>query len=140
VAEHRPVSLERGKRQTAWARTLAIRELLPPGSWWDDVYLVASEAPYGAGQGTVAVLNRIVGAVAAGLPARLRAPERCWVVRPDEWKNWLGIQGKPTSEDLRRLPVVGFSPSLPGSQDARDALCLACFARELNERAVRASA
>jgi hypothetical protein len=136
--------------KTAWERTLNVREKLRDYShlgWWDDVYLVAIEAPYGRGQaGTQAVLNRVVGAVAASLPARLRTPERCWVVRPDEWKQGLGLKAKPTAEDMRRLTEgkERLWTSLPdvydeaGRQNGRDAYCLAMWARDTNARAVAA--
>jgi hypothetical protein len=143
VATHLPVELERDRRATSWERTLALPELMPPSSWWEDVYLVCIEAPYGAGTGTVAVLNRVVGALAARLPPLLRVPERCWLVRPDEWKRGLGLRvdGKPSPEDLERLPLILWSNrEPPRTQDARDALCLAYYARELNMEAVRRSA
>jgi hypothetical protein len=136
---HRRVDLEAvGKRSTSWERTLALPRLMPNAGWWDDVYLVAIEAPYGPGTGTVAILNRIVGALIAGLPPRLRAPERCWVVRPDEWKGELGLRGKPTTDDLERvgLVIIGTGPE---TQDARDAACLAYYAREVNARALGAA-
>jgi hypothetical protein len=138
----------------AWERTLSVRELLLPfgpltrvdhDSWWDDVYLVAIEAPYGRGQaGTQAVLNRGVGAVAASLPARLRTPERCWVVRPDEWKKGLGLKAKATPADMARLfpgwMIAGGVGDMfwPPDQNVRDAYCLAMFARDTNAKAVAA--
>ncbi len=145
----------------AWARTLGIRGALPDvrigwprghGGWWEDVYLVAIEAPYGRGQpGTSAILNRVVGAVAASLPAHLRAPERCWIVRPDEWKNGLGLKGKPTWGDIDALigetfawtnhvgllsELVTRTYSQGIVQNARDAYCLAMFARDQNAAAI----
>jgi hypothetical protein len=137
-AVHYRVNLEQDRRSSSWERTLLLPSLMPPGSWWDMVYLVAIEAPYGAGTGTIAILNRIVGAVAASLPAALQRPERCWVVRPDEWKRELGIAGKPTDRDLERLGLAMASPE-PTTQDARDAACLAYFARETNARAISAA-
>jgi hypothetical protein len=142
VATHRRVSLEAaGKTSTAWERTLLLPALMPRSSWWDDVYLVAIEAPYGVGPGTVAVLNRVVGAIAASLPARLRVPERCWIVRPDEWKQWLGVpaSAKPTADDVYRLGLR-LTGDWPDTQDARDALCVAYWAREINASALAASA
>jgi hypothetical protein len=138
--------------KTAWERTLNVRGALIPGCWgrelaessfWDDVYLVAIEAPMGFRSNT---LDRVVGAVAASLPARLRTPERCWVVRPDEWKKGLGLRAKPTAEDMRRLTdgKERFWTSLPdvydeaGRQNGRDAYCLAMWARDTNARAVAA--
>jgi hypothetical protein len=142
LATHLVVSLEpAGKTASAWERTLLLPSLMPPSEWWDDVYLLAIEAPYGPGTGTVAILNRIVGAIAARLPPTLRVPERCWIVRPDEWKTRLNIQGKPSEQDMLRLPLILWTNRpAPATQDARDALCLAYFARETNEQALRASA
>jgi len=127
-----------GKRATSWERTLALPALIPAEPWWDDVYLVAIEAPYGLGTGTVAILNRIVGAVVASLPRRLQRPERCWVVRPDEWKGSLGLHGKPTEHDVGALGLE-LAGEHAQTQDARDAACLAYFAREVLARAVSAA-
>jgi len=138
---HLRVDLEQaGKRSTAWQRTLALPRLMPGATWWDDVYLVAIEAPYGTGTGTVAILNRVVGALIAGLPPRLRAPERCWLVRPDEWKSWLRLnpRTKPSPELILELGLELEGP-YSGSQDARDATCVAYYARETNARAVSAA-
>lgn len=135
--------------KTAWERTLGVHLLLSPGgTWWDDVYLVAIEAPMGFRSN---VLDRVVGAVAASLPARLRTPERCWVVRPDEWKQGLGLKGKPTKHDVGRLAgadAIGCIQPGDGTrrvllddaavQNARDAYCLAMWARDTNARAVAA--
>lgn len=127
----------------SWERTLQIRDEMPSESWWDDVYLVAIEAPYGTGQpGTTAILNRVVGAILACLPSRLLWPHHCWIVRPDEWKSELGIRmsAKPTDEDVRRFLSKDHTRSEQGwSQNARDALCLALYARMVNQRAVELS-
>lgn len=137
----------------AWERTLRVRWVMydfPGGGyWWEGVHLVAIEAPYGRGQaGTNALLNRVVGAVAASLPAHLRDPARCWVVRPDEWKAGLGLKGKPTGFDLVQLTqgdlaiITPQTEPLPDMlsaewQNARDAYCLALFARGELERGVQ---
>jgi len=140
LASHERIDLEAvGKRATAWERTLALPSLMPPASWWDDVYLVAIEAPYGAGTGTVAVLNRVLGAVAASLPAPLQRVERAWIVRPDEWKSRLGLNRKPSADDVAALGLL-LSGELAGTQDARDALCVAFYARELNAQGLASSA
>jgi hypothetical protein len=131
-ASHERISLEAvGKRATAWERTLALPALMPQASWWDDVYLVALEAPYGPGTGTIAILNRVLGAVAASLPAALQRPERAWIVCPDEWKGRLGLRAKPSRDDIARLGLV-LHGEHADTQDARDALCVAYWARELN--------
>lgn len=132
----------------AWERTLSIRSsllkamLLDWGhsSWWDDVYLVAIEAPMGHGSNK---LDRVLGAIAASLPEPLRRPERCWVVRASEWKHGLGLKGKPTAEDLERLcgtawPFTGSEYREPASEHARDAYCLALWARDTLAAASRA--
>lgn len=133
----------------AWARTLTLRDSLPgplTSDFFEDVYLVAIEAPYGRGQaGTLAVLNRVVGVVAASLPRRLRVPERCWLVAPHEWKNGLGLKGKPSDADVDRLaPGWTFTSGtcVRGEpdpwQNARDAYCLALWARTENAKGVAA--
>ena len=142
--------------RNAWGRTLGVRwnmrdrALSAVGAFWDDVYLVALEAPYGHGSD---LLNRVVGAVAASLPAALRSPERCWIVRPDEWKHGLGLKEKPSWGDLFML--LGYYPDIHGTsyarlqkqftyvdeieQHARDAYCLALWAREENRKGVAAA-
>jgi hypothetical protein len=132
LATHMRISLEQAsKRASAWERTLGLPALMPEASWWDDVYLVAIEAPYGASTGGVAVLNRVVGAIVASLPRALQRPERVWAVRPDEWKTRLGLKAKPSADDIARLGLRMLGEHAD-TQDARDALCLAYFARELN--------
>jgi len=122
----------------AWTRTLTIGNLRADGVTFDDVYLVAIEAPYGRGQsGTLAILNRVVGAIAAVLPPRLRTPSTCWIVRPDEWKNGLGLKAKPTAEDVARLLEPASSwEQIPDDQNARDAACLALWARDTNAKGI----
>ena len=143
LATHLGVELERDRRATSWERTLRLPELMPRAEWWEDVYLVCLEAPYGAGTGTVAILNRVLGATMARLPLELRGSGCVWLVRPDEWKRGLGLRvdGKPSATDMERLPLILWSNrEPPRTQDARDALCLAYYARELNMQAVRRSA
>ena len=134
-AIHTRISLERDKRAKAWDRTLLVPELMPKAGYWDDVYLVAIEIPFGAGTGAVAGINRVVGAVAASLPAQLREPYRCWAVRPGEWRTWLGLHGKPDVQLIEQLGLVLEGP-YAASQDARDALCIAYYARETNAAAL----
>jgi hypothetical protein len=127
--------------KTAWDRTLTIGNLRADGLTFDDVYLVAIEAPYGRGQaGTQAILNRVVGAVAAVLPPRLRTPSTCWIVRPDEWKNGLGLKVKPTAQNVARfLEPVNPWEQIPDDQNARDAACLALWARDVNAQGIAAA-
>lgn len=122
----------------AWARTLEIGELRHDTLTFEDVYLVAIEAPYGRGRaGATSLLNRVVGAIAASLPKQLRTPERCWIVRPDEWKRGLGLPAKPTADDVARLlkPLHAWE-TIPDDQNARDAACLALWARNENARGI----
>lgn len=130
----------------AWERTLSLPARMPGDSWYDErgVFLVAVEAPYGRGQaGTNALLNRVVGAVAASLPAHLRDPARCWLVAPHEWKAGLGLKGKPTQADMERLaPGGGYSVDMSvlaggDDQNGRDAYCIALWARGELERGVQ---
>lgn len=139
----------------AWERTLSLRVGFPwdgrykSADWWDDVFLCAIEAPYGRGQaGTNAILNRVVGAVAASLPASLRDPARCWLIPPHEWKAGLGLKAKPTWGDIERIApgVLMFDRSpdewadnTEHEQNARDAYCIALYARDLNAKAVNAA-
>lgn len=132
---------------TAWDRLFHLREALPPQSWWNDVYLVAIEAPHGRGEpGTQAKLNQVVGAIVACLPAALRDPHRCWLVGPHEWKAGLGLKGKPSWDDLARVArLYELAPQPPASDDpaawqnARDAYCLALWARDTNAKGVAAA-
>jgi hypothetical protein len=137
--------------ETAWERALnvwpAMRDSFSPGhwGWWDDVYLVAIEKPVNDQK---RVLRLIQGAILASLPAQLRQPHCCWEVHPSTWKAELGLKGKPTWDDLqsqgmsgaemRRFSEVSQTPLVDEAmaQNARDAYCLAMFARDTNARAV----
>jgi GTPase len=128
----------------AWARTLQLARYMRTPSWyWDDVYLVAIEAPYGH-PGTVALLGRVVGVLVAGaVPQGLRSAECCWIVRPDEWKKGLRLQvrGKPTEEEVvDRLGAGSAVDGDLGKQDVRDAICIALWARDENAKGVTAAA
>jgi hypothetical protein len=58
------------------------------GTWWDDVYLVAIEAPWSHGQpGTLAKLSRVFGAVTMCIPPRIQV----WEVDPQAWRTELGL-------------------------------------------------
>ena len=122
---------------------------MPSSGYFEDVYLVAIEAPHGRGEaGTQAKLNQVAGAIVARLPRQLREPNRCWLVRPDEWKTGLGLKAKPTDEDVRRLcpdhviHSASANQPLPAGdawQNVLDALCLALWARTVNQQAVEAA-
>jgi len=113
--------------------------------YWDDVYLVAIEEPFARVKGkSLLILNRVVGAVVASLPPELRVPERCWLVAPHEWKAGLGLKGKPSPDDIERIagtanPFTGSEFREPASENARDAYCIAMWARDLNAKGVAAA-
>lgn len=125
----------------AWERTLDIGGMHELGLTFDGVYLVAIEAPYGRSQpGTQALLNRVVGAVAASLPRDLRRAERCWIVRPDEWKGELGLKGKPTRAQVAALIRPRHEwERIPLDQNSLDAACVALYARNVNRAAIEAA-
>jgi hypothetical protein len=127
--------------RTAWERTLSLGNIVNDALTWDQVYLVAIEAPYGRGQaGTNAILNRVVGAIAGNLPASLRRAERCWIARPDEWKRGLGLKAKPTRDDVQRLLQPAYPwEQIPDDQNALDAACIALWARNENARGIAAA-
>jgi hypothetical protein len=64
-------------------------------------------------------------------------------VHPSTWKAELGLKGKPTLADQLRIAPDGLIRGEAGKQsdanawqNARDAYCLALFARDTNARAV----
>lgn len=114
---------------TAWDRTRDISKQMPAGTWWGDVYLCAIEKPFGPSRLAQSVLMRAQGAILATVPDRVEV----WEVTPDQWKKHIGIplSAKPTWDD--------FAPSFfddPWSQDARDALGIALYARDTNSAGI----
>lgn len=154
VAEWRRVDLEGAD---AWERTLDVRwkmrdsqlyDWTNGGGYWDDVYLVAIEEPFSRAKGkSLLMLNRVVGAVMASLPHDLRSPHRCWLVAPHEWKAGLGLKGKPSMDEVRAVaPGASIRQRRPALvlpdaelQNARDAYCLALWARDTNAKAATAA-
>ncbi len=117
--------------KTAWERTRHIPHAMPRSSWWDDVYLVAIEKPFGPSRLAQSVLMRAQGAILAAIPACVEV----WEVTPDQWKRQLGVplSSKPSWS--------AFAPSLFDEywpQDARDALGLALYARDVNAAGIAA--
>ena len=135
--------------KTAWERTLSVRWgiVIDPaspfgGNWWSDVYLVAIEQPMGRGKvGSTSVLNRVVGAVATSLPAHLRDPAQCWLIPPHEWKAGLRLKSKPTFDDIDRFAgtIDRQTGEIANDANARDAYCLAMYARDLNAKGLAAA-
>lgn len=112
--------------------------LMPPPSFYDEVYLAAIEVPYGTGQaGTQAKLNRVFGAVLACLPQSLHV----WDVMPGAWRKELGLPGNASKTEcavavqrLRRAQDVYPRSLEVWPQDALDAYAVAFYARTVNER------
>jgi hypothetical protein len=141
--------------KTALERLRSLRYEMTVGYWtprdssffFDDVYLVAIEAPMSRGQpGTLAKLSRVFGAVVVCLPSSLEV----WEVSPVAWRKELGLPGNASKGEcaavVRRLvsppaySVSGspedFYPSWP--QDALDAYAVAYYARQVNARGIAA--
>lgn len=109
-------------------------DLIPIGSYWDDVALVAIERPYGPGRDVAFALHVVVGIVIAKLPRRLRPP---WLLRPTEWRKACGLSGKATKERVAEFATwetsLGAKPVF-WPQDACDAYCIAYAARAINAK------
>ena len=106
---------------------------------FDDVYLVAIEAPMSRGQpGTLAKLSRVFGAVVACIPRELEV----WEVAPAAWRKELGLPGNASKDECAEaVEILGriyLSTGLRWSQDALDAYAVAYYAREVNARGVAA--
>ncbi len=107
---------------SAWDRVRGMRAVMPHGTWWDDVYLVAIERPFAHSRNDVVRLAE--GAVLSAIPTAIE----CWEINPTQWKTALGIRkGKP---DWSHFPSGFWRANWP--QDALDALGVALYARELN--------
>lgn len=120
--------------KTAFDRLRQVRRVMPGPSWYDDVYLVAVEAPMSRGQsGTLAKLSRVLGAVVACVPA----PLVVWEVAPAAWRRELGLSGHASKEQVAEAvdDLRGLARTL-WPQDALDAYAVAYYARELNARAL----
>jgi len=141
------LDLKGGEKLTALERLRRVAGLMPSASFYDDVYLVAVEAPYGTGQaGTLAKLSRVFGAVVACIPQRLEV----WEVMPGDWRKELGLGGNASKEEcalrvcsLRHQALVRWNVEhWPHAmwevwpQDALDAWAVAYYARQVNQREV----
>jgi hypothetical protein len=132
---------------TALERATCLPEILPRGTYWDDVALVALERPYGPGRDILFHLHLVVGAVIAALPARLRPP---WLMHPTEWRKACGMPGNAHKDAVRAWATVKrtrhtiekselwsrayYEEPRMWPQDACDAYCIAYAARALNEK------
>ena len=121
--------------------------LMPRNSFYEDIYLVAIEEPYGSNQaGTQAKLNRVLGAVLACVPQEVQV----WTVMPGDWRKALGLAGNASKEEaalavcaLRQAALARWNvehwPHREWEvwpQDACDAYAVARCARDRNNRAV----
>lgn len=122
---------------TAWDRTRKLPAVMPGASWWDDVYLCAVESPKSAGFKVATVMHRVQGSLLASIPAAVWT----WEVTPAEWKGHLGIKAnvKPGWGDIATKAPGLLLQYKTVPQDALDALGVALFARDTNQRAVDAA-
>jgi hypothetical protein len=113
--------------QTAWERTRQLRDQMPRGWFYDDIYLAAIEQPFGGSTRAVSALMRTQGAILVSIPTRVE----CWQVAPYDWKRPLGLRQaeKPTAETFA---AAGFELAGDWPQDSLDALGVAVYARDLN--------
>lgn len=112
---------------TAWDRVRKIRLQLNRIQW-DDCYLAAIERPFSRSRNDTVRLAQ--GAVLASIPPSVAV----WEVAPQTWKSALGLsRKKPTWDDL---PAVDAFDRDGWSQDARDALAVALYARNENARGI----
>jgi hypothetical protein len=112
-------------------------ELMPRGTFWDDVYLAGIERPFTQNRGTARALGLITGAVASCLPRLLTALETA----PQEWKRVTVGGAKASKQDVARwVSYQWVNPPDLVTQDGIDAFAIAWAARALNEKAVAAGA
>ena len=140
--------LELGDDETpALDRLRRVGDLMPTASFYDNIFLVAIEEPYGSNQaGTQAKLNRVLGAVVTCIPDDLQI----WTVMPGDWRKGLGLKGNASKETaalavgaLRQEALVRWNVAhFPHRewevwpQDACDAFAVARYARDRNMTAV----
>jgi Holliday junction resolvasome RuvABC endonuclease subunit len=104
--------------------------------WYDDVYLVAIEAPYSTGQaGTLAKLSRVFGAITMCVPPRLEI----WEIAPHDWRRELELPGNATKERGNARAVELGAPRDWKDENAYDAFSVAWCARQINDRGIRAA-
>lgn len=117
-------------------RTRTLRDLMPRLSFYDDIYLVAIEKPFGPSRLAQSVLMRVQGAIAVSIPSRIPV----WEVTPYEWKKPLGLKitEKPPLDGSCFPPMHYDSGLEPWPQDALDALGVALYARAASAAGVAA--
>jgi hypothetical protein len=116
----------------ALERLREVVRVMPRRSFYDDVYLVAIEAPMSRGQpGTLAKLSRVFGAVVVCVPARVQL----WELSPGEWRRGLELKASASKEACAAECVARGAPAW-GDQNAYDAWAVAYTARAVNRRAL----
>ncbi len=135
------------EKTTALDRLRQVPTLMPRASFYDDIYLIAIEEPYGSNQaGTQAKLNRVLGAVVACLPSNVQI----WTVMPGDWRRALGLKGNASKEEAALTVCAIRQEALSRwnvahwphrewevwPQDACDAFAVARYARDRNQRAI----
>lgn len=114
----------------AWQRIRSIRERMPASTWWSEIYLCAIERPFARSRNDSVRLAE--GAVLACIPHQLET----WEIAPQTWKAHLRIPAK-TKPSWADLPDDLYEPDW--SQDARDALAIALYARDVNAAGIAAT-
>lgn len=101
--------------------------------FYDDIYLVAVEAPYArAGIGALAKLSRVFGAIVACIPPRLEV----WEIAPHDWRTEITVPGNaPKEACAARCIELGARPDW-NDENAYDAFAVAYAARQINARAI----
>lgn len=113
------------------------RKLPRWGSWWDDVMLVAIEAPWGRNHpGTLAKLSRVFGAILTCIPPTV---PQVMEIHPTKWRTGIGLPGNAPKKTCAAKAVELGAYADWKCQDAYDAFCVAWVARDtyfanLNER------
>ena len=113
----------------------AMRDILPPASWWENTLLVAVEKPMSQQRNSISALMRLQGAIVASVPRDIRT----WELPPWEWKKEIGLAGNAKKVDVA-VWALDHGADLEWSQDACDALGLATAALNVNARALEEAA
>lgn len=114
----------------AWDRVRLIADRMPPAGWWADVYLCAIERPFARARQDVVRLAQ--GAALACIPTRVET----WEVTPATWKQHLGLK-QTEKPSWSAFPSSFFDEYW--DQNARDALGVALYARDVNAAGIAAA-